>query len=408
VTRLTKSPTPRSAAAPRRREWILTLTFDAGLDGARQGPCRPGFHGRPPPLWDRPSSCAELSGAPMAPRLRRANDGGGDTAIRLAALLSPTSSRRIVEGINTWRPRFGWRGENIRPRDRASAYSTIQCWRYTDKIGMAAEPDDIAASSGASRSSAWVPWPPPEARRQEDGRSKAVAVVRGTLVDKALASAPTSPRRVSVKSILAGVVRQRFAAVGDFVKRGQPLLEISPIRRRWRWWSCAARGAARDRAQKSRARAARQQELRNRNLISPSDIETAQRRVDESRNSSRWRRRASRCRKGGKVLTGGSRWKRWSVPHRRLHPRGLDRDRRSGVPLTPYQAGTVLMPAGRDAGPDLSRPVDEIDVEPAQGGHAGDHQDRRAPGPSVKATRRRSGSRRTSRSRRRSSRSRSR
>src|SRR5947207_8763139 len=55
---------------------------------------------------------------------------------------------------------------------------------------------------------------------------KAVAVVRGSLVDKALAVGTIEPRvEVSVKSILAGVVRQRFAAVGDFVKRGQPLLE---------------------------------------------------------------------------------------------------------------------------------------------------------------------------------------
>src|SRR3989454_5703622 len=58
---------------------------------------------------------------------------------------------------------------------------------------------------------------------------KPVAVVRGSLVDKALAVGTIEPRvEVSVKSILAGVVRQRFAEVGDFVKKGQPLLEISP------------------------------------------------------------------------------------------------------------------------------------------------------------------------------------
>src|SRR5437899_12231604 len=58
---------------------------------------------------------------------------------------------------------------------------------------------------------------------------KAAAVVRGSLVDKALAVGTIQPRiEVSVKSILAGVVRRRFAEVGDFVKRGQPPLEISP------------------------------------------------------------------------------------------------------------------------------------------------------------------------------------
>src|SRR3989442_12345452 len=45
---------------------------------------------------------------------------------------------------------------------------------------------------------------------------KAVAVARGSLVDKALAVGTIEPRvEVSVKSILAGVVRQRFAGVGD-------------------------------------------------------------------------------------------------------------------------------------------------------------------------------------------------
>src|SRR5438094_10414879 len=57
---------------------------------------------------------------------------------------------------------------------------------------------------------------------------KAVGVARGSLVDKALAVGTIEPRvEVSVKSILAGVVRQRFAGAGDVVKRGQPLLEIS-------------------------------------------------------------------------------------------------------------------------------------------------------------------------------------
>src|SRR2546430_7979661 len=49
--------------------------------------------------------------------------------------------------------------------------------------------------------------------RKKDGL-KAVAVARGSLVDKALAVGTIEPRvEVSVKSILAGVVRQRFAAV---------------------------------------------------------------------------------------------------------------------------------------------------------------------------------------------------
>src|SRR6266568_4225141 len=142
--------------------------------------------------------------------------------------------------------------------------------------------------------------------KKADG-PKAVPVVRGTLVDKALAVGTIEPRvEVSVKSILAGVVRQRFAAVGDFVKRGQPLLEISPnptplemveLRRNVELREIELKNLERD--------LARQQELRSRNLISPADIEAAQQRVDESRNQLSLAQERLALQEGGKVLTGG-------------------------------------------------------------------------------------------------------
>src|SRR2546427_3506187 len=52
---------------------------------------------------------------------------------------------------------------------------------------------------------------------------------------------------------------------------------------------------------------ARQQELRNRNLISPSDLEAAQRRVDESRSQLSLAQERLALQEGGKVLTGGDR-----------------------------------------------------------------------------------------------------
>src|SRR5512135_3431933 len=58
---------------------------------------------------------------------------------------------------------------------------------------------------------------------------KTIPVVRGELVDKALAVGTIEPRiEVMVKSILPGVVRQQFAEVGSYVRKGQPLLEIAP------------------------------------------------------------------------------------------------------------------------------------------------------------------------------------
>src|SRR5712691_9775947 len=142
---------------------------------------------------------------------------------------------------------------------------------------------------------------------KKQDRLKAVAVVRGFLVDKALAVGTIQPRvEVSVKSILAGVVRQRFAEVGAYVKRGQPLLEISPnptplemveLRRNVELREIELKNLERD--------LARQQELRSRNLISPADIEAAQQRVDESRNQLSLAQERLALQEGGKVLTGG-------------------------------------------------------------------------------------------------------
>src|SRR5207245_1936354 len=130
---------------------------------------------------------------------------------------------------------------------------------------------------------------------------------RGSLVDQALAVGTIEPRvEVSVKSILAGVVRQRFAGVGDFVKRGQPLLEISPnptplemveLRRNVELREIDLKNVERE--------LSRQQQLRNQNLISPADLETAQRQVDESRTQFSLAQERLALQEGGKVLTGG-------------------------------------------------------------------------------------------------------
>jgi HlyD family secretion protein len=194
---------------------------------------------------------------------------------------------------------------------------------------------------------------------------KAVAVVRGSLVDKALAVGTIEPRvEVTVKSILPGVVRQRFAQVGDFVKRGQPLLEISPnptplemveLRRNAELRGIELKNVERD--------LARQQELRNKNLISPSDIEIAQRRVDESRSQLSLAQERLALQEGGKVLTGGKEVE--TVVRAPIDGYILEDSIEIGdpvVPLTPYQAGTVLMRMAAMRDLIFRGTVDEIDV----------------------------------------------
>jgi HlyD family secretion protein len=194
---------------------------------------------------------------------------------------------------------------------------------------------------------------------------KAVAVVRGSLVDKALAVGTIEPRvEVSIKSILAGVVRQRFAEVGEFVKRGQPLLEISPnptplelveLRRNLELREIELKNLERE--------LARQQELRNRNLISPSELEIAQRAVDESRTQLSLAQERLALQEGGKVLTGGKQVE--TVVRAPIDGYILEDSIEIGdpvVPLTPYQAGTVLMRMAGMRDLIFRGTVDEIDV----------------------------------------------
>jgi HlyD family secretion protein len=199
---------------------------------------------------------------------------------------------------------------------------------------------------------------------KKDG-PKAVAVVRGSLIDKALAVGTIEPRvEVTVKSILAGVVRQRFAAVGDFVKRGQPLLEISPnptplelveLRRSLELREIELKNLERE--------LGRQQELRNRNLISPADLEVAQRAVDESRTQLSLAQERLALQEGGKVLTGGKPVE--TVVRAPIDGYILEDSIEIGdpvVPLTPYQAGTVLMRMAAMRDLIFRGTVDEIDV----------------------------------------------
>ena len=56
-----------------------------------------------------------------------------------------------------------------------------------------------------------------------------VAVERGEIVDRALAVGRIEPLvEVSVKSQLAGVVRRMFKEPGQYVRQGEPLLEVQP------------------------------------------------------------------------------------------------------------------------------------------------------------------------------------
>src|SRR5262245_47724440 len=58
---------------------------------------------------------------------------------------------------------------------------------------------------------------------------KTVEVVRGTIVDKALAVGQIVPdQEIQVKSQISGIVSKAYVEVGDRVEVGQPLFAITP------------------------------------------------------------------------------------------------------------------------------------------------------------------------------------
>lgn len=207
------------------------------------------------------------------------------------------------------------------------------------------------------------------AKRTLDGKKnegpKAVAVVRGALVDKALAVGTIEPRvEVGVKSTLAGVVRRQYAQVGDYVHRGEPLLEISPnptplelveLRRAIELKRIALADLERE--------LERQRELRNQDLISQADFETTGRRVAEARTELELARDRLALQEAGKLDSAGSRVE--SVVRAPIDGFVLDKTVEIGdpvTPLTPYQEGTVLMRMAGMRDLIFRGTVDEIDV----------------------------------------------
>ena len=65
--------------------------------------------------------------------------------------------------------------------------------------------------------------------QKKEGGLKEVEVTQGTIVEKAVAVGQIQPRqKFQVKSKVSGIVRRAMVQVGDTVKAGDPLFEISP------------------------------------------------------------------------------------------------------------------------------------------------------------------------------------
>lgn len=192
-----------------------------------------------------------------------------------------------------------------------------------------------------------------------------IEVRRGDIVDRALAVGTIVPDvEVSVKSKVSGVVRRRFAEVGDYVEAGAPLLEIRPdptplelveARRNLELQEIQLENLGRE--------LARQEQLQSQGLIAAQQFEMTQRLFSESRLGVQIARERLALLESGRITSGENRVE--SVVRSPISGYILEKMVEVGdpvVPLSTYQEGTVLLTMA-DMGRLIFRgTVDEIDV----------------------------------------------
>lgn len=194
---------------------------------------------------------------------------------------------------------------------------------------------------------------------------KTVEVTRATIVEKALAVGTIEPEyEVSVKSKISGVVERRFADEGDFVKMGAPLLEIKPdptplelaeAKRQVEMAQIAYETAARERN--------RVQDLISKNLVSQKEFDQVQQRFQENKLKLSMAKEKLALIEKGKVRIAETEIE--SIIKSPIDGFILECTVEIGdpvVPLTSYQAGTVLMTIADMKSLIFKGTIDEIDV----------------------------------------------
>lgn len=192
-----------------------------------------------------------------------------------------------------------------------------------------------------------------------------VKVVRGTIVDKALAVGTIEPENeVSVKSKVTGVVKRIFADVGTYVKAGDPLLEVkpdpTPLELADAKRQVELREVEVDNLTKEKTR---QEALIKAQLISQKEYEDFVRRYDEAMLQLQISREKLALLESGRVMIGKTQIE--SIIKAPIDGFVLSRTVEVGDPVTPlttFQEGTVLMKMANMERLIFKGTVDEIDV----------------------------------------------
>ncbi len=202
-------------------------------------------------------------------------------------------------------------------------------------------------------------------------RNDMITVERGNLVEYALAVGQIEPRNeIEVKSKISGVVSKVFAEAGDYVKEGEPLLEIrpdpTPLELAEAKRNVERSEIALENIQKEMFR---MKQLRARQMVSDHEYQGLERSLRDAEINLQLNRERLELLESGRILIGETLIE--SVVKAPTDGFILEKRVDMGdpiVPLTSYQAGTPLMTLARMDDLLFKGTVDEIDVGKLQEG----------------------------------------
>jgi len=192
-----------------------------------------------------------------------------------------------------------------------------------------------------------------------------VTVVRGNIVDKALAVGTVEPEReISVKSKVSGVVNRIFADAGAYVAAGDPLLEVKPDPTPLELAEAKRQVQLREVEMENLTKEkVRQEAMAEKKLISEREYEEFQRQYQEAQLQLKLSRERLELLESGKVMIEDTQIE--SIIKAPIDGFVLRKMVEVGDPVTPltsYQEGTVLMKMANMGHLVFKGTVDEIDV----------------------------------------------
>ena len=202
-------------------------------------------------------------------------------------------------------------------------------------------------------------------KKNDDNSLPLVKVVKGTIVDKALAIGTIEPENeISVKSITSGAVARIYADAGTYVRAGDPLLEVrpdpTPIELAEAKRNVEVAQVDLDNMNRDRVR---QESLAKKGLISTKEYEDFLQKYDQTVLKLKMNREHLELIESGKVKIGNTNIE--STVKAPIDGYVLKKMVEVGDPVTPltsYQEGTVLMKMANMQHLKFKGTVDEIDV----------------------------------------------